>query len=463
MDNKGIITYDVVLPVSVRKHEVDADGLRELLRGSLKRSGMSRKELADKLDIPQTEVDHWFRTDDYFAVPNENYWFKLKQLLGIETDEYDAQVTEFVEKDCTYDMQNRIYDARGISPTITSTGADKTILDAPEDKGVAVDVRNSKEYDKNGALQSRASNNLQSNNVVRTQYAVRRLTPIECERLQGIPIVRNYFVVDFKEERITLWKSLENWQESPKINARSVVEICRKKLKRVGSAEKEESQKTVWFAAKSLLQNCLKTNKPVPVNALTSCEENIQEKHSLKEQQNDAYNVAKNLATHHPGVKVDFAQSNAPTSTERENTATFGEMVQPQTEKPMTSEELGSVSLSEFGKEIMRLAKDAGNITTAQGNDLQYTILDLTETAQKQGLLKKILYYCVQNATTLSILTPEQIAVLLLGDEPFTLIDEKCCSDSARYKALGNGMAQNVANFIIQRIVEEVNAQGEES
>ena len=52
---------------------------------------------------------------------------------------------------------------------------------------MAVDVRNSKEADINGALQSRASNNVQSNNVVRQQYAVRRLTPLECERLQGLP------------------------------------------------------------------------------------------------------------------------------------------------------------------------------------------------------------------------------------------------------------------------------------
>ena len=52
---------------------------------------------------------------------------------------------------------------------------------------MAVDVRNSKESDINGALQSRASNNVQSNNVVRQQYAVRRLTPLECERLQGLP------------------------------------------------------------------------------------------------------------------------------------------------------------------------------------------------------------------------------------------------------------------------------------
>ena len=52
---------------------------------------------------------------------------------------------------------------------------------------MAVDVRNSKEADINGALQSRASNNVQSNNVVRQQYAVRRLTPLEAERLQGLP------------------------------------------------------------------------------------------------------------------------------------------------------------------------------------------------------------------------------------------------------------------------------------
>ena len=51
----------------------------------------------------------------------------------------------------------------------------------------ACDIRNSKEDDINGALQSMASNNVQSNNVVRQQYAVRRLTPLECERLQGLP------------------------------------------------------------------------------------------------------------------------------------------------------------------------------------------------------------------------------------------------------------------------------------
>ncbi len=51
----------------------------------------------------------------------------------------------------------------------------------------AVDVRNITESDINGTLQASAFKDLNSNIVVRTQYIVRRLTPLECERLQGYP------------------------------------------------------------------------------------------------------------------------------------------------------------------------------------------------------------------------------------------------------------------------------------
>lgn len=51
----------------------------------------------------------------------------------------------------------------------------------------AVDCRNGTEADKNGALQSNSAHSLNGNNVVRVRYIVRRLTPLECERLQGFP------------------------------------------------------------------------------------------------------------------------------------------------------------------------------------------------------------------------------------------------------------------------------------
>jgi DNA (cytosine-5)-methyltransferase 1 len=51
----------------------------------------------------------------------------------------------------------------------------------------AVDCRNGTEDAVNGALQSNMAHSLNGNNIVRTRYIVRRLTPMECERLQGYP------------------------------------------------------------------------------------------------------------------------------------------------------------------------------------------------------------------------------------------------------------------------------------
>jgi DNA (cytosine-5)-methyltransferase 1 len=61
--------------------------------------------------------------------------------------------------------------------------------DAFSDMLVAgVDARNATECPElTGAPQADAAHNLNSNNVVRIQYIVRRLTPTECARLQGFP------------------------------------------------------------------------------------------------------------------------------------------------------------------------------------------------------------------------------------------------------------------------------------
>ena len=53
-------------------------------------------------------------------------------------------------------------------------------------------------------------------------------------------------------------------------------------------------------------------------------------------------------------------------------------------------------------------------------------------------------------------LTPRETERLQGLPDDWTLIDHKTCSDSARYKAVGNGMCQNIADFLIKRIVEEM-------
>jgi DNA (cytosine-5)-methyltransferase 1 len=69
----------------------------------------------------------------------------------------------------------------GQAPTLTCThGGEPAVC-------FAVDCRNGTEDTVNGALQSNSAHSLNGNNVVRTRYIVRRLTPLECERLQGYP------------------------------------------------------------------------------------------------------------------------------------------------------------------------------------------------------------------------------------------------------------------------------------
>ena len=44
----------------------------------------------------------------------------------------------------------------------------------------------------------------------------------------------------------------------------------------------------------------------------------------------------------------------------------------------------------------------------------------------------------------------------------WTFVDHKSCSDTARYKAIGNGMAQPCADFVIRGIVREKTQEEEE-
>ena len=58
--------------------------------------------------------------------------------------------------------------------------------------------------------------------------------------------------------------------------------------------------------------------------------------------------------------------------------------------------------------------------------------------------------------TVVRRLTPLECERLMGLPDFWTLVDDKSCSDAARYKALGNGMAQPVADWIISKIMEAV-------
>jgi DNA-cytosine methyltransferase len=141
--NMGVIVHNITQKVNVRKYEVDLKGLKNLLSN---KNGFTIKEISDKLNVNKSTVEHWFRKDKHFSIPDADIWFELKKLLDIKTDDFDKSIITFEEKDNVFEKENRVYDIQGISPTLTTVKADEKITDGAR---------------------------------------IRRLTPLECWRLQG--------------------------------------------------------------------------------------------------------------------------------------------------------------------------------------------------------------------------------------------------------------------------------------
>ena len=221
--------YDVVTEVSVRKYDVDIKGLQVLLK---KHKNLTNQEIADKLDVKKTTVDHWFRTDDCFSIPDPNEWVKLKKLLSITDDSFDVSIMTFITKDNEYDSSNRIYKGQKPSPTLTKASAGKNLFNVDSTAySVREDAQRNNmsvtELDKSNCISSHQPSVMSHHaqtfvadkphifkirsgcegggkgylgqdektytiSTTQDQHLyqhprVRRLTPIECERLQGFP------------------------------------------------------------------------------------------------------------------------------------------------------------------------------------------------------------------------------------------------------------------------------------
>ena len=191
----SIITHNYTEQVKVRKHEVDIDGLRDLLKSHKQSSGKTNREISELLDEPMTLVEHWFRNDNSFAIPKEDKWLQLKEILSISTDSFDEQIMEFEIRDGVFDQANRAYDGDGMSPTLTATDGDKKILvdnsnikpiNPLKDKTTNGWHFEQQVYDSDGITRTVKAGG-GSGNIPKTieDLRIRKLTPKECWRLMG--------------------------------------------------------------------------------------------------------------------------------------------------------------------------------------------------------------------------------------------------------------------------------------
>ena len=123
--NNKIEMVEIPQKVKVRKYEVDIEKLKGVLRSH---KNISNKVIAESLNKPLTLVEHWFRKDNCFSIPDADIWYDLKKLLNIDNDEFDKAITTYEEKDNVYEKSNRVYFDTGLAPSITSSSADEKII-----------------------------------------------------------------------------------------------------------------------------------------------------------------------------------------------------------------------------------------------------------------------------------------------------------------------------------------------
>lgn len=107
----------VLIPqwVKVRKYKVDESGLKKLLK---QHKNYSNKKIASALNVNLTTVEHWFRADSYFCIPEPENWFQLKKLMNIDCEDFDESITTFEEKIGTFEKAERCYLTDGLSPCV---------------------------------------------------------------------------------------------------------------------------------------------------------------------------------------------------------------------------------------------------------------------------------------------------------------------------------------------------------
>lgn len=169
------ICHNIPQEVTVRKYTCDLEKLKALLRDS---KNKTNKEIAEELNKPLTLVEHWFRKDNCFSVPDADIWYDLKKLLGIESTEFDDYVTVFETREGVFEKANRCYDVNGKMSTLMTSSNDNIIAPADGKTKPIYEV-------KDGFITVKGKQ--YPIKLADGYYIIRKLTVTECKRLQTVP------------------------------------------------------------------------------------------------------------------------------------------------------------------------------------------------------------------------------------------------------------------------------------
>ncbi len=191
---------DLKIIAKKRMHDTPKE-INEYLKAN--KNGKTIGEIADSTKLPKTQVEHYFRSDKYRAIPSPKDWMVLKELLGFD-DTYDKQVTEIYEKEVEFESSRRVYSSEGISKTLDTNDSGyyevqpvltpdriKKKQNGRRFKEDGEDMFTLTQQDRHGVMIRDGRDNRSCLRAGRTPElgvkgkSIRRLTPVECMRLQG--------------------------------------------------------------------------------------------------------------------------------------------------------------------------------------------------------------------------------------------------------------------------------------
>ena len=151
----------VDIQISKRTHETPLE-INQYLKDC--KGEYTIKVIAAELDMPHTQVAHYFRTDKSRAIPSPDIWVKLKEMLELD-NRYDKEVLSFHEKMMVYEMTRRVHSIEGISPT----------LKAENESTILIGDNECKKLDTSTCSEESEDSTLDSKEPIKTKWLEREL------------------------------------------------------------------------------------------------------------------------------------------------------------------------------------------------------------------------------------------------------------------------------------------------
>jgi len=275
--------------------------------------------------------------------------------------------------------------------------------------------------------------------AIASHYGVRRLTPTECERLQGFPEIEKYVIMDV---------CLDHQKNYVNVEIRS-----RKSPRLAGNAGKIELLESAKSAARSSYTKNQPTDKPVPLIVDINCGERIVSIHSQERLLWYANIAEEKSKSPLPMLIVDFVRLLVGLVSTVERIILNGKVESQANVRLLTPLQNGTRHVRISGNEITQLVKDAVIDLTTNKKLLKSIISGPSDMKNIEHNLTTSCSYVLSVITGYILpetLNTSSFRIRITTRLGWTAVNGM--SDSARYRMLGNAVAVPVARWLGERI-----------